>query len=128
MAVAAVLALCGAPAHSAWLHSGFTGEEMLGYCKAEEKDPTKDFPRGLCIGFIDGFVAGHHVGDTYHAFHHREERIDDIYGHLCIPENASRGQLSRIFVQHLLKNPDKLKMPAGLLLEDALREAFPCPK
>jgi hypothetical protein len=129
LAGTAVLAFSGPSAHASWMTGGFTGEEMLGHCKAEEKDPVKDFARGLCIGFIDGFAAGHHVAETYHAFHHRDEKIDDIYGHLCIPENVNRGQLARVFLQHLQKSPpDKLKLPAGLLLEDALREAFPCPK
>jgi hypothetical protein len=111
---------------AAWLRGSFTGEEMLQHCRAEEKDPVKDFGRGICIGFIDGFAAGHYIGETYHAFHHRDEKIDDIYGHLCIPDTVNRGQLARTFVQFLEKNPDKLKLPAGLVLEDALREAFPC--
>lgn len=111
---------------AAWFRGGFTGEEMLLHCRAEEKDPVKDFGRGICIGFIDGFIAGHYIGETYHAFHHREEKLDDIYGHLCIPDTVNRGQLARTFVQFLEKNKDKLKLPAGLVLEDALREAFPC--
>lgn len=132
---AAAMALFGtlwwgvAPAESpaAWFSGGFTAEEMLGHCRAEEKDPVKDFGRGVCIGFLDGFAAGHHVAETYHAFHHRDEKLDDIYGHLCIPETVNRGQLARAFVQFLEKNPAKLKLPAGLVLEDALRDAFVCP-
>ena len=112
---------------AAWFRGGFTGAEMLQHCRAEEKDPLKDFGRGICIGFIDGFSAGHYVAESYHAFHHRDEKIDDIFGHLCIPDTIHRGQLARAFVQFLEKNPDKLKLPAGLVLEDALREAFPCP-
>ena len=111
---------------AAWFRGGFTGAEMLQHCRAEETDPVKDFGRGICIGFIDGFAAGHYTGETYHAFHHRDEKIDEIYGHLCIPDTVNRGQLARTFVQFLEKNPDKLKLPAGLVLEDALREAFPC--
>ena len=113
---------------AAWLRGGFTANEMLLHCNAEEKDPVKDFGRGICIGFIDGFIAGHYVAETYHAFHHREEKIEDIYGHLCVPDTVNRGQLVRTFVQYLEKNPEKLKLPAGLALEDALRESFPCPK
>jgi hypothetical protein len=111
---------------AAWFRGGFTGEEMLNHCRAEEKDPVKDFGRGICIGFIDGFVAGHFSAETYHAFHHREEKIDEIYGHLCIPDTVNRGQLAKVFVQFLEKNPQKAKLPAGLILEDALRDAFPC--
>jgi Rap1a immunity proteins len=111
---------------AAGFRGGFSGEEMLNHCRAEEQDPVKDFGRGICIGFIDGFAAGHYIGETYHAFHHRDEKIDDIFGHLCIPDTVNRGQLARTFVQFLTKNPEKLKLPAGLVLEDALREAFPC--
>ena len=34
---------------------GFTGQEMLQYCGAGEKNPVKDFGRGICIAFA--FVA-----------------------------------------------------------------------
>lgn len=120
--------ICAAAPPAVWFRGGFTAEEMLVHCSAEEKDPVKDFGRGICIGFIDGFAAGHYAGETYHAFHHRDEKIDDIYGHLCIPDTVKRGQLARIFVQYLEANKDKRKLPAGLALDDALREAFPCPK
>lgn len=111
-----------------WLQGKFTGEEMRAHCKAADKDPMQDFGRGICTGFIDGFTAGHFVAETWHGFHHRDEKMDDIFGHLCVPDGTTRGQLARVFVQFLEKNPEKLKLPAGLLLEDALRESFPCPK
>jgi hypothetical protein len=111
-----------------WFHGRFTGEEMLGYCKEGGNEPVKDFDKGLCAGFIDGFAAGHFSAETFHAFHHREEKIDEVYGRLCIPDNINRGQLARVLVQYLEQHGDKLKLPAGLLLDDALREAFPCPK
>lgn len=111
-----------------WFQGKFTGEEMLAHCKAADKDPIQDFARGICTGFLDGFAAGHFVAETWHGFHHRDEKMDDIFGHLCVPDSTTRGQLARVFVQFLEKNPEKLKLPAGLLLEDALRESFPCPK
>ena len=121
--------LAAVPAGAApWLQGRFTGEEMLAHCKAADKDPIQDFGRGICAGFIDGFAAGHVVAETWHGFHHRDEKMPDIFGHLCVPESTTRGQLARVFVQFLEKNPEKLKLPAGLLLEDALRDAFPCPK
>ena len=116
-------------AAAGWYRGGFTGKEILEHCKESlNTDPVKDFNRGLCVGFIDGFTAGHFVAETYHAFHHRDEKIDDIYGHLCIPDTVNRGQLAKVFVQYLEKNKEKLKLPAGLVLEDALRDAFPCGK
>jgi hypothetical protein len=113
---------------SPWFQGKFTGEEMLAHCRAADSEPIQDFGRGICTGFLDGFAAGHFVAETWHGFHHREEKMDDIFGHLCVPESKTRGQLARVFVQFLERNPEKLKLPAGLLLEDALRESFPCPK
>ena len=123
-ALLATAPACAGP----WFQGKFTGEEMLAHCKAADKDPMHDFGRGICTGFLDGFAAGHFVAETWHGFHHRDEKRDDIFGHLCVPESTTRGQLARVFVQFLEKNPEKLKLPAGLLLEDALRESFPCAK
>ena len=128
-ALIASTSLAAAPGGAVpWVQGKFTGEEMLAHCEATDKDPMKDFGRGICTGFIDGFAAGHFVAETWHGFHHRDEKMDDIFGHLCVPDGTTRGQLVRVFVQFLEKNPEKLKLPAGLLLEDTLRESFPCPK
>ena len=124
-----VLAAPAAGTAAGWYRGGFSGEEILEHCSQSlNTDPVKDFNRGICAGFIDGFTAGHFVAETYHAFHHRDEKLEDIYGHLCIPDTTSRGQMARVFVQFMQAHPDKLKLPAALLIEDALREAYPCPK
>lgn len=124
-----VLAAPAADTAAAWYRGGFTGEEILEHCSQSlNTDPVKDFNRGICAGFIDGFTAGHFVAETYHAFHHRDEKLEDIYGHLCVPDTTSRGQMARVFVQFLQAHQDKLKLPAALLIEDALREAYPCPR
>ena len=126
--VTALIASSLAAGAGPWFQGRFTGEEMLAHCRAPDKDPIQDFGRGICTGFLDGFAAGHFVAETWHGFHHRDEKMDDIFGHLCVPEGTTRGQLVRVFVQFLEKNPERLKLPAGLLLEDALRESFPCHK
>lgn len=125
---ALLLAQAAAQAQEGMFRGGFSGQDMLGHCKETGEGPVRDFSRGICAGYIDGFAAGHHMGDTWHAFHHRDEKLDQIYGRLCIPPKTTLGHLSRIFVEYLERHPDKLRLPAGLLLEDALREAFPCPK
>ncbi|MEX0959254.1 MAG: Rap1a/Tai family immunity protein [Burkholderiales bacterium] len=107
---------------------GFNGADMLVFCKAANDDPIKDFERGICTGFIDGFAAGRHVGDTWHAFHHREEKLDEVHGHLCVPSDISRSRIAQIYVRYMEQNSDRLKWNAGVLLESALREAFPCPQ
>ena len=111
-----------------YLQGNFTGAEMLKYCKAANDDSVRDFERGVCTGFIDGFAAGHHAAELWHAFHHREETIDNIYGHLCVPKDTNRTALVTMFVRYLESHRDSLSWNAGLLLEAAIREAYPCDK
>lgn len=115
-------------ADTEYLKGNFTGEEMLKYCKAANDDSVRDFERGVCTGFIDGFAAGHHAAELWHAFHHREETIANIYGHLCVPKDTNRTALVAMFVRYLENHPDNLSWSAGLLLEAALRDAYPCAK
>mgnify|MGYP001811672306 CR=1 FL=1 len=113
-------------AGDAYLKGNFTGEEMLKYCKVASDESVRDFERGICTGFIDGFAAGHHAAELWHAFHHRDENIDSIYGHLCVPNDVNRTALVAVFVRYLENHLDNLDWNAGLLLESALREAYPC--
>ena len=115
-------------ADDVYLKGSFTGADMLKYCKVAHDDSVRDFERGVCTGFIDGFAAGHHAAELWHAFHHREEDIDNIFGHLCVPKDANRTALVTLFVRYLENHPDNLDWSAGLLLESALREAYPCNK
>ena len=111
-----------------YLRGSFTGAEMLRYCKVASDDSVRDFERGVCTGFIDGFTAGHYAAELWHAFHHRDEDIDSIYGRLCVPKDVKRAALVAVFVRYLENNRDNLDWGAGLLLETALREAYPCPE
>jgi hypothetical protein len=125
---ALLVTLTPAQAQTSSFHGGFTGQDLLGFCKETDNEQVRDFGRGICAGYIDGFAAGHHMAETWHAFHHRDEKLDQIYGRLCIPAKTTLGQISRMFVNYLERHPQKLALSAGLLLEDAMREAFPCPK
>ena len=116
----------GMAADDAYLRGNFSGEDMLKYCKVANDDSVRDFERGVCTGFIDGFAAGHHAAELWHAFHHRNEKIDDIFGHLCVPKETNRTALVALFVRYMEAHPDKLTWSAGLLLESALSEAYPC--
>jgi len=111
-----------------WFRGSFSGKEMLTACKAVGVDSVNDFERGICRGFIEGFIAGRYVGDTSHALHHRDEKLDQIPGRLCIPKDINKVALAVVLVQYLEKNTDKQTWNAGLLFEGALQEAFSCPK
>lgn len=120
------LAATTAFANDAYFTGKFTGAEMLKYCKVDGNESVRDFERGVCTGFVAGFAAGHHAAGLWHAFHHRDEDIDNIFGHLCVPKDANQTSLVALFVRYLEGHPDNLSWNAGLLLETALKEAYPC--
>jgi hypothetical protein len=111
-----------------WFRGTFTGKELLTACKAAAEESIKDFERGVCRGFIEGYMAGRYIGDISHAMHHRNEKFEDIPGALCVPKDINKTVLAVVFVQFLEKNPDKLGWNAGVLFESALKLSFPCPK
>lgn len=129
-----VLALCGTAGavettDEQSFRGGFTGEDMLTACKAVAiEDPVRDFEKGICRGFIDGFFAGHYAAELWHAFHHRNESLDSIFGRMCVPKNVNRNAIAVVFVKYLESHRENIKWNAGLLLESAMREAFPCPE
>jgi hypothetical protein len=124
--VMSLMLVSGAASAEKYLKGRFTGEEMLKYCKATVNEPVRDFERGVCIGFIDGFLAGHHAAGLWHALHHREESINDVFGQLCVPTSANRTELAELFVKYLEARPNKREWNAGTLLEAALSAAYPC--
>ena len=79
-----------APSESpaSWFRGGFTAEEMLGHCRAEEKDPVKDFGRGVgdrCL------VAAHDACDR-----HWTAAVGD-YQHLGAELTLNAVEAKRLF-------------------------------
>ena len=44
--------------------------------------------------------------------------------HACPPSNASTAQAVRVVVKYLRENPERLNMPASVLVTDAIRIHF----
>jgi hypothetical protein len=63
--------------------------------------------------FCAGYVAA--ISDTYGSF-------------ICVPETVTYSQAIKITAKYLNDHPEKLNIPADLLIYAALRDAFPCPK
>jgi len=95
-----------------------TGEELRAICSAYEKNKAgqvTDNPGqqradlAACVGFIagTGFVS-QNAG--------------------CPPEDHPPGQEVEIVIKYLKKHSLQLHRPASHLVEEALREAWPCKK
>jgi hypothetical protein len=85
------------------------GNELLDYCTREEGT----FGSGVCSGYITGVVSVL-ASSGVNGFR------------ACIPDNVTRGQIRRVIVARLEKNPALLHYGASGLVAEALEIAFPC--
>jgi hypothetical protein len=79
------------------------GNELKALCENPEES-------GLCVGHVNG------VADSM------------IYENIfCIPSRTTHERFTRIVKDYLAEHPDKLHIHAGILILEALKEAYPCP-
>jgi Rap1a immunity proteins len=80
-------------------------------------------PENFCLGFIVG------AGQMIRLWQEADEtwkRKNPL--NICIPSEATNGQLIRVFRKYLEGHPEVGHFPAGALFVKALQEAFPCGK
>jgi len=75
--------------------------------------------------FCSGYIAGNHDMDFMVQMLEEHQKIT-LMQHACPPSTASGEQAVRIVVKYLRDNPDRLHMPASILVTDAIRSSFPC--
>jgi hypothetical protein len=95
-----------------------TGNDLLPSCKEMVTSTisplsTTAYTQGLCSGIVRGvwFLA---------------DEIPQAVGRACIPSNATLGQLIRVVVAYMERNPALLNYDFTVLTLNALREAWPC--
>jgi hypothetical protein len=76
-------------------------------------------------GFCVGYVSGSHDTDYMVQMLEEHDKIT-LMKHACPPSKASTEQIVRIVVKYLHDNPERLDMPASVLVTDAIRSSFPC--
>jgi hypothetical protein len=76
-------------------------------------------------GFCLGYIMGSHDMDIAVQVMEEHEKTT-LMKHSCVPSNASTAQVVRVVVKYLRDNPERLNMPASVLITDAVRSSFPC--
>lgn len=75
--------------------------------------------------FCVGYIWGNHDTDFMVQMLEEHDKIT-LMKHACPPSNASTEQAVRVVVKYLRENPERLNMPASVLVTDAIRSSFPC--
>jgi Rap1a immunity proteins len=104
------------------------GSSLLAKCSLDvraldgEKLSSADIAEGA---FCTGYVSGIHDTDYMVQMLEEHEKIT-LMKHACPPSNVSTEQAVRVVVKYLRDNPERLHMPAAVLVTDAIRRSFPC--
>jgi len=105
---------------------GFTGNELLSDCdliKGEFQKSAIDTGKvGKCIGAITA------VWEAGRLYMWKLQDIE-VTPYFCPPENIGipPRQLHMIVDKYMRENPENLHFPAGFLIMESYRNAYPCP-
>ena len=99
-----VLALLGTGSARAGFESG---EMLLHLCQSNGS---------VCLAYLEGVVDG-------------AEALawQGVITGMCVPERVESAEVREIFMDYADRQPHILKLPAGMLVIDALKEAWRCP-
>jgi len=74
----------------------------------------------MCIAYTEGVVQG---ALTESALESAGKGTPTPF---CVPSEADNGQMVRIALKQIRKNPEQSHLPTVFLLLDAMKQAFPC--
>ena len=102
----------------------YTGNEMLRDINITQKANAgqlitkKELAQGsTMMGYVDGLLDAH---DIYF--------IKTDYNFFCRPNSSTVNQLIDVVGKYLKENPKIRHVNAGILVLEALQEAYPCPE
>jgi len=93
---------------NAWADAFTDGNELHKWQLEKENPNGSAFKSGLYSGYVNGVV------DTN----------DEIL--FCTTRGVTRGQLSAVVTKYLNNNPERWNYAAHILVNDAMKNAFPC--
>jgi hypothetical protein len=104
-----------------------TGNTIQQKCKAlDNNGPTDNvFRAGFCAGFMSTMQE---MLITWEAVDEGLNRKHPTSVHVCIPAEATNGQLIKVFLKFLDEHPELLHEPATGLYIQAMQHAFSCKK
>ncbi len=103
--------------------SAFDGNGYLGFCKTylrlQESVELATYENGQeeggCLGYLRGVI------ETAQIWQQGTGRQT-----FCLPEAGGINQLIRVTIKYIEDNPAELHKNASILVQFALKEAFPC--
>ncbi len=107
--------------------SSGTGISLLRQCNAAVvTNPQSTYTNGLEMGVCIGLIRG--VMDTMQLWEEgrRQGMTEKIDLHGCIPSEVTPRQAVLVVLKYLNAHPEELHKMDTMLINSALRNAFPC--
>jgi hypothetical protein len=101
--------------------SAGSGNSFLASCE-DADDPKKPVP--LDSAGCGSYIVGTVDAALFNAAHNRPDQSRSF----CLPERGTYAQYVRVVVKFLRGHPERLQEDRQILVQDALRAAFPCQK
>lgn len=107
-----------------------TGKALVQSCNQNNFKQQNDswkfcevYTEGVWSGIEYGLGIGYGIGT-----HPKDPNIDFSIINLCPPSNISVKQFALVITKYLYGNPEKLDEPNAVLILNALKQNYPCPK
>lgn len=108
-----------------YAHQGWIGNDLKSICDAFAKEvatrqggKAEALATGQCWGYVEGVIEGTAVTSL----------ITNQRGYpYCLPAGTTGLQEVNVVVKYMNAHPEHLHWPAGLVINTALKSAFPCP-
>ncbi len=105
-----------------------SGNDLLKACSVTLKvvsgePPPADFSGAqFCMAYLEGFRSGIEFSEAVV----RGQGASNVKLPICIPSEATNGQILRVVTKFLIENPERLHEDKLTLTATALNRAFPC--
>ncbi|MHA3913877.1 Rap1a/Tai family immunity protein [Halovulum sp. GXIMD14793] len=105
-----------------------SGNYMFTACTAERASYADGYCLGRTTSLLQGLITDRAIekmlssgGDFTGSYREAETAFD-----VCVPTNATQGQITDVMVKFLKDYPEDRHKDYGILILTAMQEAFPC--
>ena len=101
------------------------GNTLMSLCQnadrtAQTQEPSEPASVLQCQAYIEGVFTGYSMVSK--ALNLKQVGIENV----CVPDEVTLGQITKVVVKYLKDHPEKLHLGAGQLTMTAIKDAFPC--
>ena len=108
-----------------------TGNQLIQWCNQHNFEQN-NADWNWCVAYVEGIWSGIYFGAAIHYSESTGKGINDSQIesiiNICTPENLTSVQTALVVSKYLTDHPAELNKVDVYLINEAFRQAWPCPK